>query len=101
MLSSPNSSRELLMYSNTLSIAYADRVQVLANCSIQAEQVENAELQSFSPALFYIIVREEINNTINIVPAILCTNKQSTVTNNSYFSRPKTISNSLHYQSIY
>jgi len=33
MLSSPNSSRELLMHSNALSVAYPDRVQALANCS--------------------------------------------------------------------
>jgi len=32
MLSSPDSSRELLMHFNALSVAYPDRVQALANC---------------------------------------------------------------------
>ena len=77
-----------------------NRVQTLAK---QAKQVENIKLQSSSSALFYITVREEINNTNNmmpvvevldphvtnmytpqglVAPAILYANEQSMVTNN-------------------
>ena len=69
MLANSNNSRELLIHSNASSMAYADRVQALANCPTWAEQVENSELQSSGPALSYATVREEMND-INMAPVV-------------------------------
>jgi len=63
ILANFNNSRELSIYFNALSIVYADRIQALPKCLTWAEQVENLEFQSSSPALSYATVREETNNT--------------------------------------
>ena len=49
-------------------MAYADRVQTLANNSFQAKQIKSAGLQEsfFS----YITIEKKINDTINIVLVI-------------------------------
>jgi len=96
------------MDSNASSVAYADRVQALANCPTWAEQVEDADLQSSDPALSYATVREGTNETTNMgpvveafdphvnntctpqgqaVPANLCAGEQSTVINNTVISQ--------------
>ena len=61
-----NNFRELLAYSNILSIVYVyvDIIQALANNLTQVEQVKSKKLQS--PSLFYIIVKERMNNFTNI-----------------------------------
>jgi len=41
---SSNSSRKYLIYSNTLFMAYADRVQALANNPSWAKQIKSAKL---------------------------------------------------------
>jgi len=108
MLTSSDSSGELLMHSNALSVSYADRVQALANCPTWAKQVEEVKLQSSSLTLFYATVRKELNDTTNMVPVvevldshivnmctpqgqitlvILCSDKQSMVNNNTVTSQ--------------
>ena len=65
MLYNSNSFRESSIHSKISYIAYNDRIWILANCSTWTKQLENSELQSSGPVLFYGI-REETNNT-NIV----------------------------------
>jgi len=93
------------MDSNASSVAYANRVQALANCPTWAEQ---ADLQSSGPALSYATIREGMNETTNMgpvveafdphvnntcipqgqaVPAHLCAGEQSTVINNTVISQ--------------
>jgi len=55
---------------NALSVAYADRIQVLANCLTRAKQVENVDLQSSSPTLSYTIIREGMYETTNMRPIV-------------------------------
>ena len=45
-------------------MAYADRVQALANSPVWAKQVESIELQS--PSLSYMTVKDGINNTTSM-----------------------------------
>ena len=44
IISNPNRSRESSINSNTLSVAYPNRIQVLANYLIQTKQVEDTDL---------------------------------------------------------
>jgi len=52
-----NNSRELLVLSNASSVAYVDRIQVMANCPTWAEQVDQ------DPSLSYAMVKGEENNS--------------------------------------
>jgi len=58
------------MYSNILSVVYTDKFQALANYPIWAKQVDNVELQSSDSTLSYVTIREEMNNTTNMVSVV-------------------------------
>jgi len=58
------------MYSNILSVVYADKFRALANYPTWAKQVDNVELQSSDSTLSYVTIREEINNTTNMVSVV-------------------------------
>ena len=65
---SPNKSKELSVYSDISFMAYVDKIQVLANNSMWAEQVESEKIQS--PFLSYTILKERMNNSMSMEPTV-------------------------------
>ena len=59
-----NNSRESSMLSNASSVAYVNRIQVMANCPTWAEQVDQ------DPSLSYAMIKGEENNYTNPAPIV-------------------------------
>ena len=65
---SPNKSKKLSVYSDISFMAYVDKIQVLANNSMWAEQVESEKIQS--PFLSYTILKERMNDSMSMEPTV-------------------------------
>ena len=70
--SSPNSSRDLSIYSDTSSMKYAERIKAQSNSAMQADQINNESL--LLPILSYTTAKEETddNSDLDLTNESIC-----------------------------